>query len=932
MGRHVLGTAVSVVTLVAGQASAQTPSDTVEEIVVTGSRVVLDGSQAPTPVTVVSSEQLQLASPGAIGEALNQLPVFRGSTRPSTGNVSATGPNSGSFLNLRNLGPQRTLVLLDGRRPAPSALSGATDTNLLPQELVSRVDVVTGGASAAYGSDAVSGVVNLVLDTDFEGMKGLAQGGASTHGDDESYKASLTGGTSFAGGKGHIVASASYYDTAGLQDLNDRAWGAAGWGTLPDPTNPAKLLTLPNLNSSLTSRGGLIVASFDPGNSLRGIQFGPGGAPMPFNPGTLRGLLNQVGGDGARPRTNITAAVTTASAFTHVKYALTPTFEVFAEGAYATADNEYNQVQQFQIPGLNGLTIFNGNAYLPAAVQNLMTANNIPAFAMGRIAFDFGGPALADATNETVNFVAGFDWDIAGDWTMQAYYEHGENRQRIQTSRNVIHERLYAAVDAVRDPVSGSIVCRVTLTHPGLYPGCSPINLFGEGSPSREALDYVLGTARYQTKVKQDVASASVRGEPFSTWAGPVAIGAGLEYRKEQADQESDALSQQFNVATGIRGFPPVLRSSPGGYSLTNAQPVGGEYDIKEGFFEFLAPLAHDLPGAQSLDLNAAVRYTDYSTSGAVTTWKVGTSYQPVNDLRLRATRSRDIRAPNVAELFSGSVQSQGSVIDPQRGNASTPVIAASVGNPLLDPEEADTFTAGIVYQPSWLTGLSISIDYYDIDLQGVIGSLGAQQTVNECFAGSSIACTNVIRDPTTGVITRIVTPQLNLSSLKTNGVDVEVGMPLQFAGGRLGLRALVSYLDKFETQVPGAPPIDRADEVGLSPNPRWSGSVSANYENDRWLAFLQERFVGSGKYDVTRIDGVTIDDNDVGAVFYTDITLGYSLGADRATQLYLTVNNALDKDPPIVPIGTLGTFYPTNPTLYDVVGRYFTAGFKFNF
>jgi iron complex outermembrane recepter protein len=930
MGKHALGAAVSVVTLVAGQASAQTPVDGLEEILVTGSRVVMDGSQAPTPVTVVSSEQLQQASPGPIGEALNQLPVFRGSTRPSTGNVSATGPNSGSFLNLRSLGAQRTLVLLDGRRPAPSALTGTTDTNLLPQELISRVDVVTGGASAAYGSDAVSGVVNFVLDTNFEGIKGLAQGGTSTHGDDDSGKASLTAGTRFADGRGHIVASASYYDTEGLQDLNDRSWAAAGWGTLPDPTNPAKLLILPNLNSSLTSRGGLIVASPIPG--LTGMQFGPGGALIPFNPGTMRGLLNQVGGDGARPRTNLTAAVTTASAFTHIKYEVTPGFEVFAEAAYASAENQYNQVQQFQIPGLNGLTIHSDNAFLPAAVRSLLPPISVPVFAMGRIAFDFGGPAFANATNETTNFVGGFDWDLGSGWTLQAYYEHGENRQRIQTSRNVIHERLYAAADAVRDPVSGSIVCRVTLTNPGLYPGCVPINLFGEGSPSQEALDYVLGQARYQTKMKQDVASASVRGEPFSTWAGPVAIGAGIEHRKQQADQESDALQQQFNAATGIRGFPAVLRTSPGGYSLTNAQPVGGKYDINEGFFEFLMPLARDLPAARALDLNAAVRYTDYSTSGGVTTWKVGTSYQPVNDLRIRATRSRDIRAPNVAELFSGSVQSQGSVIDPQRGNASTPVIAASVGNPLLEPEEADTFTAGIVYQPSWLEGLSLSVDYYDIDLQGVIGSLGAQQTIDECFAGAAVACANVVRDPVTGVITRIVTPQLNLSSLKTRGVDFEIGLPMQFAGGQLGLRAIVSYLDKFENEVPGAPSIDRAGEVGLSPNPHWSGSVSATYENDRWLVFLQERFVGSGKYDVTRIDGVTIDNNDVSAVFYTDLTLGYSLGADRDTQLYLTVNNALDEEPPMTPIGTLGTFYPTNPTLYDVVGRYFTAGVKFNF
>ncbi len=917
-------------------------SDTIGEVVVTGSRVVRDGAQAPTPVTVVSSEQLQKASPGRLGEALVQLPAFRGSSRPSTGNVSATGPNSGSFLNLRNLGPQRTLILLDGRRATPSALLGATDTNMLPQELVSRVDIVTGGASAAYGSDAVSGVVNFVLDTGFTGVKGLVQGGASGEGDAESYKASLTGGASFAGGKGHVIASAGYFRTPGLQDLNDRDWAAAGWGTLPDPTNPAKLLILPNLNSALTSRGGLIVASpatpGAPANLLAGTQFLPGGGVRPYNPGTLRGLLNQVGGDGARPRTNLSAAVTTQNLFAHVDYDLTPSISVFAQGGFAEAHNRYRQVQQFQIPGLNGFTIFSGNAFLPASVQSVMTARGIPAFSMGRFDFDFGSPATADALNDSIDVVAGFKAAAPGGWTIDGYYQHGENRQRIRTEHNVIHERLYAAADAVRDPASGGIVCRTTLTNPGLYPGCVPINLFGEGSPSPEALKYVLGTAYYRTVLKQDVASLSVRGDAFSTWAGPVAVGAGLEYRKEQADQVSDPISRQMNLAVGIRGFPPVYTAAPGGFALTNVQPISGSYDIREGFVEVLAPLAKDMPFAKTLDLNAAVRYTDYSTSGGATTWKVGLTWQPVDDVRLRVTRSHDLRAPNIAELFSGSVQSLGTVRDTVMGGIPTATIAAAVGNPKLDPEEADTTTLGVVYQPGWLPGLTASVDYYRIEVADIIDALSAQQTVDQCAAGSARACANITRNAA-GSIIRIVSPRMNLSGLTTSGADIEVSYRRDLTdlaprlGGELTVRAIVSHLSKMEYAFPNAPSLDRAGEVGLSANPRWSGVLSAGWRGGPWSLYAQERFVGSGDYDKTLVEGVTIADNNVEAVAYTDLTVGYQLGPQaRGAQIYVTINNLFDKNPPIVPVGTLGTFYPTNPALYDVIGRYYSMGVTFRF
>jgi outer membrane receptor protein involved in Fe transport len=553
---------------------------------------------------------------------------------------------------------------------------------------------------------------------------------------------------------------------------------------------------------------------------------------------------------------------------------------------------------------------------------------------MGRLDTDLGAPATGDALNDTYNVVAGLKFDAGGGWTVNGYYEHGDNRQRIDTLNNLNYEHLFAAVDAVTNPATGTPVCRVTLTNPGLYPGCVPINLFGQGSPSAAAAAYVLGTSSYITRLHQDVVSASVRGEPFSTWAGPISLGGGAEYRREAVDQTSDAVSQQINTATGIIGFPSTLAGGLGGWLLTNAQPVRGSYDIKEAFFETLVPLAKDLPGARALDLNAAVRYADYSTSGGVTSWKVGFSWKPIDDLRFRATRSRDIRAPNIAELYAGSMEGQTVILDRQNNNASTPVVTNQVGNPNLKPEIADTYTGGFVYQPSWLSGFTASVDYYNINLKGAVSSLTAQQTVDQCAAGSAAVCANVQRN-SAGAISRIDLPNLNLDALKTSGVDFELSYATPVPFGDLRLRAIASYVDTFISEVPGAPTINYAGQVsGLlstNSNPRWSGNVNATYAAGPFRGFLQERIIGSGKYDVTQTQGVTIDNNSVPAIYYTDMTLGYMMGEKSNYQAFLTINNLFNRDPPITPSGNL-IFFPTNTALYDVVGRYFTVGIKGKF
>ncbi len=455
--------------------------------------------------------------------------------------------------------------------------------------------------------------------------------------------------------------------------------------------------------------------------------------------------------------------------------------------------------------------------------------------------------------------------------------------------------------DAVTDPSTGAPVCRVTLTNPGLYPGCAPINLFGQGSPSRAAANYVLGTSSYITNLHQDVVSGSIRGEPFSTWAGPVSVGGGAEYRRESVSQTSDAVSQQINSAVGLPGLPASLAGNLGGWMLTNAQPVSGSYDIKEAYLEFLLPLAKDLPGARALDLNGAVRHADYSTSGGVTSWKVGVSWKPLDECAL----PRDAFAGHTRTEYRRTVRRFDGRPDrgtrPPEQQRQQPVITNQVGNANLKPEIADTFTGGVVYQPSWLPGFSATVDYYNIDLKDAVSSLTAQQTVDECADGSGAACANVQRN-SAGTISRIDLPNLNLDAIKTSGVDFELNYRTPLPFGDLRLRTVASYLDKYTMEVPGAPTINYAGEVGLANNPRWSGNINATYQGGPYRAFLQERVIGSGRYDVTQVQGVTIDNNNVEAIYYTDMTLGYAMGERANYEVFLTVNNLFNRDPPIIP------------------------------
>ena len=920
------------------------------EIVVTGSRVVTDGFSAPTPVTVLSGENLLTTTPSTIGEGLNKLPQFANSVRPTSAQF---GPESGAStqLNLRSLGAQRGLILLDGRRLNPSTAQGVVDVSILPEELVERVEIVTGGASAAYGSDAVAGVVNFILDTDFTGFKGNIQGGITDRGDNLNGKISATYGTAI-GEQLHLVVSGSFYEADGVESYRDREWfnscapintpGAAGGF----PAQPLRYQVC-DANTTLMAPGGLIVGVSSPlANSVLGTEFLDANTPVPFQFGTMLSRTMMVGGNQEDQGIDFqpVAGLRRATGYARLNWEATDNITLFADALVAQSKADFRGTLM-QMYDTTAITIYEDNAFLPESIrQQIDVTPDVDFIRMGTSNPSIGilqNIGISDTQRYTVGANAEF-----GDWTVDTYYEHGTNLQTIRANGNLVIAKYFDAIDAVRNPANGQIVCRTELTGPAH--GCVPFNVFGPDSASQQAIDFVTtgpGGEGSLTKerTKEDVFEIAARGQPFATWAGDVGVALGGGYRKESVDRKVDPGSNGPKISclqTQPEGCPdayPIPRGVPssylarpvGAYFFSNQQPITGGYDLWELFGEVAVPLARDMPFLQSLDLNAAARYTDYSLSGGVTTWKVGLSWQPIDDIRFRATRSRDIRAANLVELYSSSPAGAGPINERLADGTlrTSTVVNLASGNPDLMPEKADTLTVGGVFSPTFLPGFQMSADYYNIDISGAIGQLGAQVIVDACSAGETALCSLVERDAD-GIIFRVNNGYLNIAQIKTTGLDLEASYRANIGDdSSFSIRGIATRV--FELYVGG---FDRAGQVGTSGGvPKWQFNIDANLRMGPFGVGVNERIIGAGTYNSTWVEGVDIDDNHLPAVAYTDFTASYRFDvAGNQWELYGTVNNLLDQDPPreagqYFVFGTI----PSNSSLYDAIGRAYTLGLR---
>lgn len=919
--------------------------DTEEVMVVTGSRVVVDNAKAPTPVTIATVEQLQLAAPRTITEGLLQLPIFAGSVSVANQSTGTTGSNGAANLNLRGLGTSRTLVLLDSRRFVPASSSGAVDVALLPEALISQVEVVTGGASAAYGSDAVGGVVNFRLNTKFEGFKGDASSGVSGQGDNEYFKLTLAAGKSFLDNKLNVIGSVEYYDSAGIGQAQQRDWTARGRGIITNPnvtaqnpaspTNPTRLVVVNPLAAN-ASLGGLVTNTALAGTTfdfVNGVS-----TPRAFRFGTPRTATQMAGStDPNAYNPNLLLVLQPAQAravgFLHIEYEVSSNLTIYAEGNLARNDVHYASLPTFQL-GNTAFPIFQDNAYLPAATRAAMTGGNITQFTLGRVSPDMATPTM-DGRSDTKRVVFGLDGKFGfSDWTYNAYFQHGQNRSLFKTSDNPISNNLYRAADAVVAQAgnaagvpTGTIICRSTLLVPS--DGCVPVNIFGNGAPSAAALRYITGTAVQDVTVKQDVFETSMQGSIFDLPGGAVKVAAGVGWRKESFVQITDPISSSIRTGAGIQGFPTGLRNTLGGFERSNPQPAKGGVTVKEAFGEVNLPVFEGETFAETLSFNGAIRYTDYSNSGGVTTWKVGGVYSPIRDIRFRATRSRDIRAPNLAELYRGSSQGTATVTDPFRNNASRNALTGNIGNLDLTPEIANTTVIGVVLQPSFVPGFTFSADWYKIDIEDAISALTPQRTVDLCFQGATNLC-RFLQRGADGELARIELPFFNVDLRSTKGIDFEANYRTSIGSADINLRSIFNYVITLQNQIPGGLPLELAGDIGNS-TPKWQGVVSANVDFGRYGVFLQGRYIGPGNFDKS-FAAKDIDINYQKAVFYTDLTLNMDLDSKERFKAFVTVNNIFDQDPPQTPSFLIAGSSFGNRTLYDQIGRMFSAGVRFNF
>jgi outer membrane receptor protein involved in Fe transport len=935
------------------EAPAQAPqrSDTAQddsgadgEIIVTGSRAAMTGFAAPSVVSMISNDTIQQQARTTVADVLLQEPAFRG-TRSPGGNANNFANPGQSAADLRGLGGQRTLVLIDSARivPAASAVTtGApvtTDLNVIPTSMVDRVEVVTGGASAQYGSDAVAGVVNIILKKKFTGLQFTAQAGVTQYGDNFRHKLGGVAGEETTDGRGNLVVSIEATESEGVRDLYERDWGAEEWMIVSNAnfaTNglPANIQG-PNVKNS-NSQGGRITS---PGFSLSNYTFNDDGTVRPYIQGTIDNGTYQLGGEGLSRNTgsSLVPAVKRFVAYARGSYEVSSALTVILEGGYSRSMSMF----EGGFPNTNGPGFFiqRNNAFLPQVVRDAMIAENRPTISVARGFYDIGNIHFR-VKNDTPHGTIGVEGDLGGAWSYDAHYSYGVNKFRSDFTNNFTNlgaTGLYQyAVDAVyADPATNqihnfiggapppanySLTCRALVPgsstyNPAAAAGCVPLNIFGPTSADRSppgAIEYVNRSDFNAVTYKQHSAAVNLRGEPFSTWAGPVSVALGGEYRKE---------SQVLTAG-------PMATS--GRFALGNATPFSGEFDVKEGYFEAIVPLARDVAFARSLDINGAIRYADYQSAGGQTTWKVGGVWEPLDGLRFRVSRSRDIRAPAIYELFSPG-SSFVTLITVNGISANIPQ-NRTVGNPDLRPEVANTWTVGAVVQPRGFPGLNASIDYYKIDIRDGIDSLLGNTIGNLCTQGVQTYC-DFITFNGAGVPVALRSGYQNIGAFVTSGLDLALSYRLSLGGTSslmtrfVGTYALHSYITTSGVTV------DHAGENGqgiLGQTPRFRGNLSSTYDNGRFSLTGQLLYISKGTNDnaFNTAPALTINDNQIEATAYVNLYSSYKLTDN--IEVTATIDNLLNRDPPVAGYAVQGQ--AVNGQLYDKLGRSFMVGVNFDF
>lgn len=964
--------------------TAQEPE---REVVVTGTRIIRDGFQAPTPVTVLNIEDIQNGSPSNnIADFVNQMPSLAGSTMPANSRLNLSSGQAGiNALNLRNLGETRTLVLVNGRRSVASTITSLVDVNTIPQALVKQVEIVTGGASSAYGSDAVAGVVNFILDNKYEGLKVNADVGVTDKGDGFNYSIGVAGGWSFAGGRGHLLVSGEVAHRDGIFEVDpiDRPWNHTGYVRIQNPAYDAttnnsvpQFFIRRQVGAANSTPGGLITGSTGgTANRMRGIYFGQGGSvnqyqygalTFPVPTGASAPTLTQGGdwrvNDSGR-RIGLDPRDDRHGIFARLSYEVADNVQLFAEASYNRQEVYFNAGPNLA----TGITIdatncnvtpvpATCNAYLynalgPAALTGLTnvtlatTAADLPFRAVNNERkvqrYLIGAEGSFDAFGKTAR------WDVYGQYGRAELHEQLRNIMHTQRTLNAT-KAVFAQAGNPGGYAVGSIQCAINVDAVTANDdrSCRPLNRMGIGVADPDAISYILGDPYRDQTIEQYVFGANFSFTPFATWAGDVSIAVGGEYREEKID---GYVPPEFR--------PAVTPNPSGGVTTANTWSVGnylatkGSYNVKEAYLETVVPLGF------GLEFNGAIRATDYSTSGYVTTWKAGATWQPIEDIRIRVTRSRDIRAPNLNELYQAGTANSDAVRNPwplgQGPNggsypASISYSATLVGNLNLKPEKADSWNIGAVFSPRFLPGFNVSADYFDINVKDAIDTLSAQDIINRCFDGRAEYCDAITQDPNNTSRILFRNQPFNFARRLVRGVDIDASyrIPLNEiftnSEGSVTVRGVATRYIKnvIDTGIPGTVPINTVGaNGGQFSTPTWIFRGSVSYDAPDFSITAVGRGVSSGTYvangiecqsncPVSTTQFPTYDENKVSGAFYVDLNLTQKIRikGEGVGEVFFNVTNLFDRWPILVP----ETGLAANSTYSDLLGRRFRIGVRF--
>ena len=958
------------------------PSDCpIETVVVTGSLIERPIGDTPTPTVTLSASTILKTGHSNIADVLAQLPQVQ-NNQAIGGDLTSTNSNfltSGFGVNnvdLRLLGASRTLVLINGRRQVTgSPTSSAVDLNTIPTELIDRIEVITGGASALYGSDAVAGVVNIILKRDFEGVAFHAQAGEATdHHDASDYFGNVMLGGNFADDHGNVTVAVTYDNSGPIHSVNR-------------DISHTDSLHIPGLferigPSAFSSFG--VAGRFESAEAIgaNGQVVGVGGN---FNPNGTP-FVTAVNGFDRSPHRLIAVGVDRKIIAETGHYDINNWLTFFLDTAYAQTHSSSN-LEPFPGASTDGLSkptsaggtpiiIPLSNPFIPPALLTALTTqsggthpptNGIEFF---RRFIDLGD-RHSTADRNLGKVTLGFDVRLPfRDWKVSTYYEWGRTDESDFTHGFYDKIKLQEALNA-RSPNPGEVapaggggfVCNDPIAQAS---GCVPINLFGAGSITPQAAKYVTSLITLQDQATEQVAHIEANGTVIDLPAGPAKLAVGSEYRKESADFVPDAATQAGTVAGN------------------QIPAVSGGFNVVEVFAETDIPVLKDMPFIKSFEVDGAVRYAHYNTAGNATAWMFRGIWQPIEDLKIRATDSSATRAPNIAELFTppaqtfpgigtntdpcihpanANVQSNcnqsiaeagpplpGEPASPSYGGQTGQAAAQGVGgfqsgNPNLVPEIAYTFTGGGTYTPSWLPGFTATIDWYDIRLHKAIGGLSLADTLSACYNGnpadfnSNVFCQQITRQNNQQlgpIIVQINQPTFNLGAIRTSGVDFQTAYSFDLEDidpslanmGSLSLALNGTYLSTYETDVgiSGTTPSDSAGTVAFE---RWRALLRTQYSKDRWTVVTTAHYVGPALADNTV--GADLDGNRITSYWTFDTNVSYDINDN--VQLYVGANNLFDKQPPEIFPGigepTSVTGVNTDPGTYDVIGRFVYSGLR---